>query len=281
MEQWGRELEGLAAIFRAGEAEIARTFFSARRPLHEHAAWLRFQVAREARNLDEIARHRRCELVEQVDKTASREDLVRILMEDYQEISHYAMLAYIYEGLTGERVEWRRLREIAKTASWYELSRREHQRWAEFKERGSRLELAAALFTRGGGGALFYGFISLEGGDYEFLLSEAAKIILHDELEHGASEGREELLKLIRTPRDVEIAKEIIIEMSQIRLAMRNEQFSRPLSETRLAELVNGKLNPLTIETMLSACQHRLPDWFQSYHHKEKPLSNLSVAGRK
>jgi hypothetical protein len=187
------------------------------------------------------------------------------------------MLAYIYEGLTGEQVEWRRLREIAKTASWYELSRREHQRWAEFKERGSELELAAALFTRGGGGALFYGFISLGGGDYEFLLSEAAKIILNDELEHGASEGREELLKLIRTPKDVEVAKTIIVEMSQIRLAMRNEQFSRAVTETRLAELADGQINPLTSATMLRACQQRLPDWFQIYHDRKKPLSNLSV----
>ncbi len=277
MENWVRELEALAAKFRAGEAEVASTFFATPRPLKEHAGWLRFQVAREARNLEEIASHQRCELVEQVDKTVSREDLVHMLTEDYQEIRHYAMLAYIYEGLTGERVEWRRLRETAQAAPWYELSRQEHQRWAEYKAKGSQLELAAALFTRGGGGALFYGFIALQGGDYESLLSEASKIVLNDELEHGASEGRDELFKLIHTAGDVETAKDIIIEMSKIRLAMRNEQFSRPLSETRLAEIVAGEIEPLTVDTMLTACRHRLPDWFDVFHWKQKPLTNRCV----
>ncbi len=277
MDNWAQELEELAAIFRGGEAEIAAAFFSQKRAVKEHAAWLRFQVAREARNLEEIASHQRCELVERVDKTVSREDLVHLLTEDYQEIRHYAMLAYIYEGLTGERVEWRQLRDTAKAAPWYELSRKEHQRWAEYKAQGSRLELAAALFTRGGGGALFYGFISLRGGDYEYLLSEASKIVLNDELEHGASEGRDELFKLIGTAKDVETAKDIIIEMSKIRLAMRNEQFSRPLSETRLAEIAGGQIDPLSVETMLAACRNRLPDWFDAFHRKQKPLTHRSV----
>jgi len=277
MEEPTQELESVVAKFRAGEAEVAAKFFAGKRPRREHAAWLRFQVAREARNLEEIAGHQRCEFVARVDTTVSREALVDLLMEDYQEIRHYAMLAYIYEGLTGERVEWRRLRETAKAAPWYELSRREHQRWDDFKHSGSRLELAAALFTRGGGGALFYGFVSLRGGDYEFLLSEASKIILNDELEHGASEGRDELFKLIRTQADAEVAKKIIIEMSQLRLAMRNEQFSRPLSQTRLNEIARGEIAPLTLDTMLGACRERLPDWFQVFHQKPKPLANRSV----
>ena len=87
------ELEGLVARFRAGEAEIARRFFAVKRPHSEHQAWLRFQVAREARNLEEIASHRRCELVSRVDDSVSREDLIHQLTEDYQEVRHYAMLA--------------------------------------------------------------------------------------------------------------------------------------------------------------------------------------------
>lgn len=277
MEEWTQELEDLVAKFRAGEAEVAAKFFAHKRPRNEHAAWLRFQVAREARNLEEIASHQRCDFVQQVETTASREALVDLLMEDYQEIRHYGMLAYIYEGLTGERVEWRQLRETAKAAPWYALSRKEHERWAEFKKSDSPLELAAALFTRGGGGALFYGFVSLKGGDYEFLLSEAAKIILNDELEHGASEGRDELFKLIHKSDDVHVAKKIITEMSQIRLAMRNEQFSRPLSDKRLTEIIGGQIEPLTVPTMLAACQKRLPNWFDVFHRKPKPLTNQSV----
>ncbi len=271
------ELEGLVARFRAGEAEIARRFFAVKRPHSEHQAWLRFQVAREARNLEEIASHRRCELVSRVDDSVSREDLIHQLTEDYQEVRHYAMLAYIYEGISGEKVNWKELRDTAKGAPWYELSRREHAKWAEFKEKGQDLELAAALFTRGGGGAVFYGLVRLKGRDYETLLAEASKITLRDELEHGASEGRDELYKMIHSAQHIEIAKKIIAEMSLIRLEMRNEQFSHVLSEKRLKEIAEGALEPLTLKEMLDATSETVKDWFQLYHDKAKPLSTVSI----
>jgi len=271
------EIEELIGKFRAGEAEVASRFLSQKRPLEQHLDWLRFQVAREARNLEEIANHQRCELVEKVDESVSRETLVDQLTEDYQEIRHYAMLAYVYEGISGERVKWRELRESASRASWYELSRMEHRRWAELRERGSQLELAAALFTRGGGGALFYGMIPLYGGDYEEALSRASKVILRDEIEHGASEGREELYQLIRSDDDVEVAKRIIVEMCRIRLEMRNVQFAQILPDERMREIGEGTIAPVTIDDMLSACPREPGDWFEWYHHRKKPLSAVSI----
>ena len=271
------ELEELVGKFRAVEAEIARKFFDGKRPLEQHLGWLRFQVAREARNLEEIADHQRCDLVNRVDDSVAREDLVDQLTEDYQEVRHYAMLAYIYEGLSEEKINWRELREKAKVAPWYHLSRREHGRWAELRESGSKLELAAALFTRGGGGAVFYGLIALKGGDYEFLLSEASKIVLKDELEHGASEGRDELYKLIQSREDIEISKKIIVEMSRIRLHMRNEQFSGVLPERRIDEISEGLVSSLSIDEMLRVCSKTSDDWFHLYHEKAKPLSAVSI----
>ena len=270
-------IEEIVGKFRAGEAEVAWRFFEEKRPLRQHLDWLRFQVAREARNLEEIASHQRCELVEKVDRSVSRETLVDQLTEDYQEVRHYGMLAYIYEGISGERVQWRELRETAQQASWYELSRREHQRWAELKAGGSELELAAALFTRGGGGSLFYGMIPLRGGDYEESLSRASKIILRDEIEHGASEGREDLYRLIRGPEDVETAARIIAEMGAIRLEMRNEQYGRPVPAARLREIGEGEIEPVTMEQMLAACPRDSVDWFEWYHDRPKPLSAVSV----
>lgn len=270
-------LEALVAKFRAGEAEIAATMFAQKRPRAVHLNWLRFQIAREARNLEEIAGHLLCRLVERVDEAGAREGLVHRLTEDYQEVRHYAMLAYLYEGLGGEPVEWRRLRAEAKEAAWYEWSRREHARWAELERTGTKLQHAAALFTRGGGGALFYGFIGLQGGDYETLLAEAAKIVLRDELEHGASEGRDELYALIRTPADVDTAEEIIREMSAIRLRMRNEQFGAVLSERRLNEICEGAIEPLTVERLWQACAATVPDWFARYHRTPLPLSSVSI----
>ena len=271
------EIEEIVGRFRAGEAEVARRFFDEKRALRQHLDWLRFQVAREARNLEEIASHQRCELVERVDRSVSRETLVDQLTEDYQEVRHYGMLAYVYEGISGERVQWRELRETAQQASWYEMSRREHHRWAELKAGGSELELAAALFTRGGGGSLFYGMIPLEGGDYEEALSRASKIILRDEIEHGASEGRDDLYRLIRGPEDVETAAGIIAEMGAIRLEMRNAQYGNPMPASRLREIRDGGIEPVTMEAMLSACPREGEDWFEWYHDRPKPLSAVSV----
>ena len=271
------EIEEIVGKFRAGEAEVARRFFEEKRPLARHLDWLRFQVAREARNLEEIASHQRCELVEQVDRSVTREALVDQLTEDYQEVRHYGMLAYIYEGISGERVQWRELRETARQASWYAVSHREHDRWAELRAGGSELELAAALFTRGGGGSLFYGMIPLRGGDYEEALSRASKIILRDEIEHGASEGRDDLYRLIRGPADVATAIRIIAEMGAIRLEMRNEQYGRPMPAARLREIREGAIAPVTLEEMLSACPRDGEDWFEWYHERPKPLAAASV----
>ena len=215
---------------------MARRFFEERRPLGQHLDWLRFQVAREARNLEEIASHQRCELVEQVDRSVSRETLVDQLTEDYQEVPHYGMLAYIYEGISGERVQWRELRETAQQASWYEMSRREHRRWAELKAGGSELELAAALFTRGGGGSLFYGMIPLQarlrGGPLSRLEDHSQG---RDRARRVGGKGRP--VPLIRGRDDVETASRIIAGWAPYGWEMRNAQYGKPMPEERLREI--------------------------------------------
>ncbi|MBX5490235.1 MAG: hypothetical protein IRZ14_03680 [Chloroflexi bacterium] len=271
------DLEALVARFRAGEAEVATTFFAQPRPLAQHRHWLRFQVAREARNLEEIASGLLNRMVQEVEQALPREELVHRLTEDYQEVGHYAMLAYLYEGLTGEPVRWQPLRAEIKTADWYALSRAEHARWAALRAQGTPLELAAALFTRGGGGALFYGLLQVRGSDYETLLAEAARIILHDELEHGASEGRDELYKLVHSDGDVVRAREIIAEMSLLRLRMRNEQFGGVLSEERLQAIAAGDIAPLSLDAMWAACAQRIDDWYARYHAAPQPLSATTV----
>ncbi|HEV8438134.1 MAG TPA: hypothetical protein VGT40_08570 [Methylomirabilota bacterium] len=278
MGDWTGDLEDLVAHMRAGETEIGRRMFETRRPRRQHLAWLRFQIAREARNLEEIADHHLCRLAESTETSSTREELVHRLMEDYQEARHYAMLAYVYEGLGGEPLRWKMLREEIKTAAWYEASRREHARWDDFRRAGATLELAAALYTRGGGGALFCGFVGLGGGDYETLLAEASKVILKDELEHGASEGRDQLFGLIRNGEDVETARRVIVEMSGIRLRMRNEQFSRVLPDARLKEIEAGSIAPLTVPAMRAACSSTTADWFALYHARPKPLSSASLS---
>jgi hypothetical protein len=93
------EIEDVASRFRAGEAEVARTFFSQPRPLEQHLYWLRIQVARELRNLREISHGELTELVDKVDRGVTREKIVAELREHYYETRHYAMLANLLEGI--------------------------------------------------------------------------------------------------------------------------------------------------------------------------------------
>ena len=278
--EWIEQLEDIVARFRMGEAEVSRTFFEAQRPLEKHARWLRFQITREARNLREISGDYLKNMVDRTDDTVTREALVDRVKEDYQELRHYGMLAYLYEGITGERIRWQELVAQAPSADWFEFGLREQARRRQLAE-VSEVNKAAGAFTSGGGGALFYGFIGLQGGDYEELLSEAGKIVLHDEQEHGASEGRDLLYPLVQTEDDFQASAEIIRELSTIRLQIRNQQFGYPLSEERVSAIVRGDIQPATQTVLVEASSEIMEDhdWFGRFHGSAKPLSNVSVAG--
>lgn len=277
-DEWLEEIEDAVARFRMGEAEVARVFFQAPRPREQHASWLRLQVTRELRNLREISEDLLKNLVDRVDETATREELVARLM-DYQEARHYGMLAYVLEGISGEDVRWKELNAARETAAWFAPVRRENARRREFSAM-SELHGAAASFTSGGAGSLFYGFIGLQGGAYEALLADAAKIVLHDELAHGASEGRDILYPLVNSAGDVRLAIEVIREMSTIRVYLRNEQFGHPLTDQRMDEIVRGNIEPATFETLSAACRDPVSDhdWFDRYHAAPKPLSSTTIA---
>ncbi len=277
--EWIEKIEDMTARFRMGEAEVARAFFSRPRPLSQHVKWLKHQISREARNLRETSSHYIKDLVDRTDDTVTRERLIQRAKEDYQEYRHYGMLAYVYEGLTGHKLAWKSLLEEAQQADWW-LPRREREIRRRLAET-SVLHNAAGAFNSGGGGSLFYGFIGLTGGDYEELLSEVSKIVLHDEQDHGASEGRDLLYPLIQTENDFHIAVEAIKEFSTVRLQDRNQQFSNVLSENRVVAVIQGDIEPATRALLLDASREIMSDeaWFERFHQTSKPLSTSAVDG--
>ncbi len=276
--EWIEKLENVTARFRMGEAEVASAFFKNPRPLNQHVRWLKHQIMREARNLRETSNHYIKDLVDRTDDTVTRERLILRAKEDYQEYRHYGMLAYVYEGLTGKKLAWKALVDEAQGADWW-LWRGEREIRRRLAET-SELHNAAGAFNSGGGGSLFYGFIGLKGGDYEELLSEVSKIVLHDEQDHGASEGRDLLYPLIQTEEDFHIALEAIKELSTVRLQDRNQQFSYVLSEDRVQAITRGEIEPATRTLLLDASADIMSDqdWFERFHRTHKPLSTTSVA---
>lgn len=273
------KIEDTVARFRAGEAEVSRTFFSQPRPLEQHVHALRIQVAREVRNLREISQGELTEVVDRTDHGVPREHLVAELAEHYFEIRHYATLAYLLEGISGERVDWKKLNVERDTAEWSQYGRKEREcrdKW----DAVSPLHEAAGSFNSGGAGSVAYGVIGLKGGVYEELLAEVGKIILHDEMAHGeVLENRHPLYDLVKTEEDARKALEVIREYSTIRLHGRNYQYGYPLSKERIEAIVRGEIEPLNLETIKNAYAGAVDEveWFERYHAASKPLSAMTI----
>lgn len=273
------KIEDTAARFRAGEAEVSRAFFSRPRPLQQHVNSLRVQVAREVRNLREISDGELTEMVERVDHGVAREKIVAELREHYYEIRHYALLAYVLEGITDERLDWKELSAQRETAEWAEWGRRERKCRAKW-DAVSPLHSEAGSFNSGGAGSVAYGLIGLKGGVYENLLAEVAKIILHDEMAHGSVlERRHPLYDLVRTEEDARAALEVIREYSTIRLNGRNYQYGYPLSQERIDAIVRGEIEPITLNALKGAYAGAMDEveWFDRYQAAPKPLSSTTI----
>jgi len=273
------EIEDVAARFRAGEAEVARAFFSQPRPLAQHLYWLKIQVSRELRNLREISQGELSAQVDRVDRGMSREAIVAELREHYYETRHYAMLAYVLEGLGGGSVDWKTLDAERENAEW-SVWQREEQKRRRAWDKMSPLHGAAGSFNSGGAGSVAYGVVGLKGDIYEQLLAETGKIILHDELAHGdALEARHPLYQLVTTEADARTALAIVREFSTVRLKGRNFQFGHPLSEARIEAIARGEIEPATLDILKSAYAGAIDEdiWFQRFHQAAKPLSASTV----
>ncbi len=273
------EIEDVAARFRAGEAEVARVFFSKPRPLAQHLYWLKIQVSRELRNLREISQGELTEQVNQVDRGMSREAIVAELREHYYETRHYAMLAYVLEGLGSGPVNWKELDAERASAEWSVWQREERKRRSAW-EKMSPLHGAAGSFNSGGAGSVAYGVVGLKGDSYEQLLAETGKIILHDELAHGdALEARHPLYQLVKSEADARTALAIVREFSTVRLKGRNFQFGYPLTEERIEAIARGEIEPATLAVLKAAYAGAIEEgvWFDRFHKAAKPLSAATV----
>ena len=273
------EIEDAAARFRAGEAEVARTFFPQPRPLAQHLYWLKVQVSRELQNLREISHDELAEQVEKVDGGMTREAIVAELREHYYETRHYAMLAYVLEGLGGGNVDWKDLDAERANAEW-SVWQREEQKRRRAWEKLSPLHGAAGSFNSGGAGSVAYGVVGLKGEIYEQLLSETGKIILHDEMAHGdALEASHPLYGLVKTEADGRTALEIVREFSTVRLKGRNFQFGHPLSDERIEAIARSEIEPATVGILNAAYAGAIDEdiWFERFHKAAKPLSASTV----
>ena len=252
VSELARELTELGKRFWAGEAEISRTFFGQPRTKEEHLRWLRLHCFKEmyGSGISGNPRGIILDSLEQslasfpgLDTQQARREFEHRLRFLREEFTHYRMFADILEELSGAPV---RLQELAG----YQLpeDRKLQQLRDHFKRTDPRVGEAAVGFTEGGGSGLFYEGMKLRGNADRLLdqVGEVCSLVYTDELEHqehGAMEAEEGL----RTEEEWNRAREMVIAICQQRLRMRYDMFGLPISEARIQEITEGKVEPLPI----------------------------------
>lgn len=247
-----RELRDLVARYGAGEAEIARAYFSRPRTREQEVTWLTIQAGRELSRVfqlwDAVA-GRIGGLGEELD----RHELEALLKKLLEETRHFNLFADILERLQGEPV---RMAELRRYDFFHPDPTAPHNsenvRLAEINQEIDKLDEPWAELVKdqglleGGGCGLFYAASQISGGELEERVARAMRVVLEDELRHGPLQ-LDEVTGRVRTPEELEQVKAYTRLRGDQRLRWRNQQFSYPLSEARIREIQAGRIEPLDL----------------------------------
>ena len=116
-----------------------------------------------------------------------------------------------------------------------------------FKEQDRGPEPWAKLLTsegllEGGSCGLFYGASLLRGDAIDNHIGRAFKVVLKDERGHGPA-NLFNVNKYVLTEKDLDGAMDMLKARAELRLRMRNEQFSYPLPWKRVSSIINGDVD--------------------------------------
>lgn len=238
--QRGNELLRYASRWWAGEAEAVYTFFSNNRRPDEHLRWLRMQAFKELQPKPEGLIER---LVLQLkdgfytleDKTSRTEYLetINFLLEEFR---HYVLFADVVDAITRSKLTTQELAgyEVPEERNLAALRR-------DYIQKFGKLAQAASSFCEGGGASLFYEGMQIGGDPISDSIAAACRSVYDDEMDH-AHHGVESMVQVAKTEADWQLAWEMVAAISQQRLRMRNQQFGFPLTEARLQEIAEGKI---------------------------------------
>lgn len=242
------EIRAMGRCFWAGEAEICHEFWDVPRSDQDQAHWLRLQVFKEMHgsgltsNPGGLIRGFLEELQEQIDNVETNEERdqflrsVRVLGEEF---NHFKLFADILEVITGEPVSQDRLKGWQLPAD-----RKLQQTRQQIRENEEHLGELAIMFTEGGGSAFFLVGKTIGGNPTADAIARACETVYLDELEHG-EHGALELERELDSEEEWEKAKVLIVRICQERLRMRYEMFGLLIDEERIAEITEGKIEPL------------------------------------
>jgi hypothetical protein len=240
----------------AGEAEIVRTYWTSPiRTRETDKLWLRRQcwkeyvgdTVRPGNTLHNALIVRVAEFLQerapQLDVSVERHDILERLEQVHIEYSHYVYFSDVYDSILEPGEAKLNANELTVWPEETALAKRR----VEVKKHAKLAP--AAGFTEGGyctmysEGAKLIGRPGVDGR-----IGIACKKVYDDEfghMMHGVVgiEGVHDL-----TPGDWRELTEVTSEILRLRLYMRNAQFSQPLSDARIAEIVAGKIEPIAFD---------------------------------
>ena len=255
-----RELIDRSAKLWAGEAEIVRTYFqSDTRTRETDRTWLERQCFKEIwgsglterdESLIQGWSKQLSDWFPKIDKEISRYEALEIAEALHEEFEHYCLFADAYDAMAvdGEgkispigikNVEWKAEEKLADL-------RRDHR--AEHGELG----WASTRFTEGGYCTLFAEGMALGSGPdghdgRNGLIARACSSVYEDEFAHMLI-GITEADNPDMSDEDWQTFGELATLQLEHRLPMRNEQFGYPVGEARMAEILDGDIEPLSFD---------------------------------
>jgi hypothetical protein len=241
-----KQLHRLAQGYAAAEMAVIAAFFRKPRKPFEHLHWLRAQAYKEYSAIKPIF-SALAKLYPELDRGVDRREFEELTEKLADETRHARLVMDLIEA-AGEKDSFSELpwlpedRKLARVRGRYSgtfatlLHGGGAIRAREIRRKDEALERAAITLTEGGGGALYRVCSQLKGGAFERKIARAFSEILADETEHKDA-GIRSLNGLVTSRAAFLRAAEIISEISQQRLRMRNEQFGFPLSDTELSAL--------------------------------------------
>ncbi len=239
----------------AGEAEIVRSYWDMPgRTRETDMAWLKRQCWKEYAALgdsegetagmvgDLIPKLTR--RVPRLDIDVDRHDMEGLLEKVYVEFTHYVLFADIYDALVedGEaRINANQL------STWPEEEALAGRRRAVNKSHG-KLGWRATDFTEGGYCTMYSEGAKLKPRDgVDGRIGVACQKVYDDEFGH-MMQGVVGIDDDGLSDSDWKELTELTLEQLRLRLPMRNVQFSHPLSDARIQEILDGKIDPIRFD---------------------------------
>jgi hypothetical protein len=239
----------------AGEAEIVRSYWTSPvRSRDNDKLWLKRQCWKEYAGVgdsegdtmgmisDLVVQLKRD--VPRLDITLDRHDLKDLLEKVYVEYTHYCLFADIYDTL---RDKDEPILNANTLAPWPEEEALASIRRI-FRATRGKAARRASNFTEGGYCTMYSEGAALRGKPgVDGRIGTACQKVYDDEFGHmmyGVLGVDEEGF----TKADWDEMHQITTEQLRLRLYMRNAQFSHPLPESRIKEIIAGKIEPIRFD---------------------------------